>query len=194
MLTTVSKVKAHLGIPEASTSKNAVLETIINGVSSFIETQTHRKFGEAEYTEAIDADGSAELFLSQFPVSDIAKITDLKSGTEIDTEAEIANRTLIYDLDAGILHRSVGWPAGRKNIEVEYTAGYVLPGDEESDSPATLPDAIEQACIRMSARIYERKTAEGVQSVSPSSFTATYNLEIDPELKAVIKAYRKPRR
>lgn len=198
-LTTRSKVKAHIGIPAANTAKDALLDQIIEGVSGFIETTTNRVFDVTEYEEVLDGTPLDEIFLKQYPLIDVLTLTI--SGNEVDLDAEEESETVVIDRDAGSIYRESGFGSGRKAVRVSYTAGYVLPEEDESgvddSGPAAegenLPGALEGAAIRLSARVYERRTAEGVTSVSPTGLSITYKDAIDADIVTILQAYTKRR-
>lgn len=196
-LTTRAKVKSHLGIPSADTSKDAILDQIIAGVSGFIETQTNRKFEVVQYTEIFDGHGGDEIVLRQYPLVDVISITI--DGAAVDLDQEEEDETVIIDREEGSVWRQYGFRAGRKNIKVVYTAGFLPPvdsgesGDEESGDAGEIPTALEAAAIRLSARVYERRTAEGVSSVSPGSFSVQYKDSVDADITGVLEAFKKRR-
>jgi len=192
-LTTLAKLKAHLGLPSNDTAKDAVLSVIIAGSSRYIETQTARHFELQSHTLKLDGDGTDMLMLPEYPVlmdGDEPAISVLKIG-DTDILSEIASGDVDVDSKAGILYRSAGWLEGRRNITITFSAGYILPGESagsgEEDAP-DLPDELELACIRLSARVYERRTAEGVSNVSTAGFSANYAAEIDDDIQAIIGA------
>lgn len=198
-LTTLEKVKNHLGIPEAETSKDAKLREIIDGVSEYIEGQTSRKFGAQIYTFKLSGDGSDELVLPQFPViqdGDDVAITSLTMD-DVDIFSEIASGNIDVDAESGILYRKTGWTNGRRNIVITYAAGYMTPDESSLESGLTgaadLPKDLVLATTRIVARIYERSTAEGVASASPGSFSVSYKDSTDEELIATIGKYARAR-
>jgi hypothetical protein len=198
-LTTRAKLKAHIGIPAANTTKDALLDTIIEGVSGFIETTTNRVFDITEYTEVLDGTPLDEIFLKQYPLIDVLSL--FVNGTEIDLDAEEEAETVVIDNETGSVYREGGFGSGRKAVRVTYTAGYVLPEEAESGVDVSesgvvgedLPAALEGAAIRLSARVYERRTAEGVSSVSPTGLSVTYKDAIDADIVTVLQAYTKRR-
>jgi hypothetical protein len=189
MLSTVAKVKAHVGILESDTSKDALLLTILKGTSKYIESLCSREFDLLERTEFYDGINGDELPLNQYPVSEISELKI--NGSTIDISAETAANILILDEKSGMLFRRYGFCTGRKTISVKYTAGYILPDTTESGEESTLPEDIELLAIRLAARVYERRTAEGVTSVSPASFTASFSSSIDSDMMETINRYRK---
>ncbi|MDD4410079.1 MAG: hypothetical protein PHW52_05515, partial [Candidatus Pacebacteria bacterium] len=95
-------------------------------------------------------------------------------------------RSLYVHNGSGIIERNSGWTSGFKNIEVKYSAGFTLP-DEESGGDYTLPEDIILAVKRMSARIYEKRTAEGISSAENIS----YKDFLDEDIKSTMSSYYK---
>ncbi|HOB89784.1 MAG TPA: phage head-tail connector protein [Candidatus Colwellbacteria bacterium] len=198
-LTTLAKVKSHLGIRASNTTKDAILNQIITGVSGFVEQITNRKFGIQTYTERIDGDDSDEIFLKQYPVVDLISLEIDDEAIGVDAEEE--DETLIVDNEIGSIWRDLGFAEGRKNIKVVYTAGYNPPvdtdessdGSDEDSGAESFPNSLEGAVIRMVARVYERRTAEGVSSVSPGSFSVQYKDFIDDDIQQIIDSHKKRR-
>jgi len=202
MLSTIAKLKAHLGIPAADTSKDAKLTTILSGASTYIEGQTARKFAAQVHRLKLSGDGSDELVLPQYPIVNAGTdadpdpaITTLKLDG-VDILAEIAAGTIEVDLEAGILYRENDWREDKRNIEIVYSAGFSLPSDESGESGVSagnVPEDLEMAVLRLAARIYERSTAEGVQSVSAGSFSTTYKDAVDEDIKQTIARHSRLR-
>ncbi len=193
-LATLSQLKSHLGIPQADTSKDTVLDFLLEGVSGSIETMTSRRFELQSHSLKLSGDGFDSLVLPHYPIhveNDVVMITELT----LDGVA-IALTTLDIEADGAILYRKAGvWNLGRRNIEITYSAGYKLAHTEEvgNTDAATVPAELQLATVRIAARVYERKTAEGVSSVSPASFTVNYKDYIDPDVKAMIDGHTRIR-
>lgn len=199
-LTTLRKVKQHIGIPSSNTTKDAILEQIIEGVSAFIETTTHRVFGVQEYREVRDGTDDDEIFLPQYPIVDVLSIT-INGNQDLDLDAEEEAETVMIDKEVGSIFRQYGFGSGRKALRISYTAGFNLPEASDESGPETyesgadndLPAAIESAAIRLSARVYERRTAEGVASVSPTGISITYRDAVDADITTILDSFTKRR-
>jgi hypothetical protein len=184
-LVLLSDLKDYIGLPSTETAKDNLLNAIIEGVSRFFESEIHRNLELQEYTEIIDGDDSDTIILKQFPVTEVDYIKI--DNAEIDLETEQAYPISLYiDKESGILERSSGWNGGFKNIEVKYSAGFTLPG-EESGADYTLPEDIILAAKRLSARVYEKRTAEGISSAENIS----YKDFVDEDIKSTIGSYYK---
>lgn len=187
-LTTTARVKDHIGIPSADTSRDAKIAAIVGGVSRYVEGQTSRRFGLSERSLVLSGDGTDELILPDYPVISISALS--VDGTAL-TEEQIED--LDKDLEAGILYRTAGWREERRNIRITLEAGYLDPDDEESGGAVPLPEDLVLAATRLAARIYERSTAEGVASVSPSSFSVSYKDAMDEDIKETIARHSRVR-
>lgn len=183
MLSSVANLKAHVGIPSSDTSKDVLLGTILRGASKYIANQCNRSFELLERTEFYDGSGGDQLFLNNFPVTEIAEVKINDSVLTLNDEGLIIENSSVF--------RRNGWPQGRKNISVTYSAGYITYTDEESGETPNVPEDLELITIRIAARVYERRTAEGVGSVSPGGFTAQFAAAIDSDIIEVINYYRK---
>lgn len=188
-LTTLEKVKSHLGISTADISKDVKIAALVPGVSKFIQGQCARDFEYQEFTLKIDGDGSDQLILPQYPVHEISAIS--VDGVAMESE-DIA--ALDLDRESGCIYKSSGsWPAGRRNIVITFFAGYLEPDESESGDIAALPEDLVLAATRLTARAYERSTAEGTSSVSTGSFNVNFREAIDDDIKAIIGSYSRMR-
>lgn len=138
-LTTLARVKAELGITGGG--DDAYLETLIDEVSAAIASWCRRTFARETVRQVFHVEGRAEcLALARWPRIEIYAISiGDTSYTPAEFEADEAG--LLYRLDASGNHRD--WSRGR--VTIEYSGGYVLPGDEDRD----LPEDIERAALML---------------------------------------------
>jgi hypothetical protein len=193
MLTTLSNLKAHLGLTGTS-DKDTLLTKIIAGASAFIESATRRKFGIQSYVETLDGQDDCYIRVNQTPILEVTKITI--DGTEVSLATEVTNRTIKYNLKTGHIYRAYGWGSDFQNVVIEYQAGYILPDDEEEsgeipEGAENLPEDLEMACIRLCARVFERRTSEGISTSKPAMASYTFQQDIDPDIKATLDYYRR---
>lgn len=197
-LTTLDTIKNELGITD--TSEDVKLERLINAVSGFIQKYTGQKYGRQTKTVKLNGSGEQYLMLEDKPIISISSITygDL---TITDYELEVR------DSEIGAIFREEGWsrdgiavglvgdPAGeRRNFTVEYTYGYVLPKDDGSPDPRTLPHDLEQLAIELVVRKYQISNLEayGLSSLKQGRITYTFsNKDLDYDQKSVLNSYRK---
>ena len=174
MLTTLETVKSDLGI--ANTEFDAFLTRKIKAVSEKIERFCNRKFREQEYTEIRKGNYSRNLVLTYYPIINVEYVKVNDSDIE---DYEIFERE-------GILYRKNGlWsPESLKvgisndpltenyNIEVKYTAGYVLPGEDNRNLPYDLEEAAIEA---VKAEYYQRNDNVNIESEKLQSYQAKYH-------------------
>ncbi len=145
LLTTLEAFKAQMGITVSE--KDDLIEQIIARASGRIADTTRRVLARETVAETFRArlntsgmvtPEAAPLILARYPVSSIQSVT-------VDGEALAADG---YEVDpaSGLLYRlSSGfwcsWTGAR--IVVAYTAGYILPGNSDTN----LPPALEEACL-----------------------------------------------
>ncbi|MBR23357.1 MAG: hypothetical protein CMF57_13120 [Leifsonia sp.] len=125
VLVTLPRVKEYLGL--SGSGDDDLLANIISGVSTRVKARTSRSIVSAAVSAEIH-DGNADdtLVLRRRPVTTVAEV-------RIDGAA-IAAASYQIEPDAGILYRrdedtpaadASTWDAGRRNISVDYTAGYL---------------------------------------------------------------------
>lgn len=142
-LTTVADVKYVLGTPQADTTKDDRIQTLINLLSGRIEDWCGRKFVSQAYTDqAYDGCGEEDLFLKQYPITAVAAVS--LDGVALSA-AELADSLnfLSYG-EEGYIWRSGGFPARRQGVKVTYTAGYT-----------TIPSGLAMACVEWAIILFE---------------------------------------
>ena len=134
-------VKSELGI--TTTDDDSFLDSLIAQVSTQIETYCGRVFAFQEYRQTFRLDRRDEfLHLSAFPVVNVDSVVEAGTTLTVDVDYEA-------DKVAGLFLRLSGDVKGRwttaGKIVVEYSAGYILPGDTLAD----LPGDIERAAAEL---------------------------------------------
>lgn len=179
-LTTIAKAKTHLGI--SGTDDDTLLERIVNYATDFIESYCDRRFDKTTYSnELYDGDDfDYWLYLKNLPITTLTKIeqnngtTDEPDWDELDegddyekylTEGKI----YIYDR-----------VTGKRNYRVNYEAGYT-----------TIPYDLEMLCIRLVARIYEKRKSEGRSAESLGPANISWESFIKEEDKMTLNKYKK---
>ena len=175
-LTTTARAR-QLGISEADDVK---LNLQIGMASATLERALDRRLARERVLETITTEHPGSIFLSQTPIVTVHAISrgrQLGSLVELESTAwTILNRWTglvavsgrpwggldIYGY-AGVMDPYHGWPAdygygfreasrAQAVIQVEYTGGYVLPGQtgvSETDPRLMLPLDLEQATIEL---------------------------------------------
>lgn len=203
-LTTLKDTLTFLGMdPEDEEVTTLVKNNIIlmiNAASSYIETQTGRKFRKQERTERYMGTGSQKLVLSYYPVKTISMIRDISSGEIIGEDSYY----LENEGKSGILHKDDGWPGRgypsglandvsvlKKSIEVTYTAGYILPKDETGKEPSDLPYDIQYAIWMMIQQQWNTLVngGEGLAAFSISDVSWTFDKTTSPIVTDMVNKY-----
>jgi hypothetical protein len=151
-LTTLSAARLMTGAPDDETSTEK-LTLLINQASAAVESAIERQLRLQPRTEHITPTGGQHLMLRHWPVVGVERVT--QDGLEIDPSCYTVE-------DGGMLYCDGGWPwsgystglaydpvAVRRNVDVKYSAGYVLPKDETPEQPTTLPADLESLVLDM---------------------------------------------
>jgi len=150
--TTLSQVKERLSITD--TSHDSLLSNLITEFSARIESYTGRVFPRERVREYLQPTRSPYLALSRTPVREVHSVA---------LDGEVIEGWELRDPEAGFLHRDRGWPSREAGAPlwwssrgfssyhdsprytVEYSAGYLMPGETGRD----LPHDLEAAAIEM---------------------------------------------
>lgn len=198
-LTTVDDVKTYLGITD--TSQDALLEMFVNQSTDWIESYCGgRRFKDTTYTDEVyesifaKADGdfptiqrNRQYWLNtrQYPITATEPIVvKYRNGTDNwDTQESTA-----YDVyeDRGQLYIHGGMPNVRKAVKLTYSAGY-----------ASIPNDLSLACIKLTARQFEKRKSQGKKSESIGGASITWQdagaESMDGDVMDILNSYkRKP--
>lgn len=194
-LTTVDVVKSELGISD--TSQDTLLAKLIDQASDAIVSFCGRPFAREDYRETVPGYGTNRLLLSRTPIVQISSVV---------ADSEIITDYLLENAEAGILYRKRGWqwaptlgwhitwqPVGGSenlNFTVDYTAGYVLPGDE--GDTRTLPHDIERACIdTVKAWFHARERDPAVTGEGVGDYQASYAQGLPASVRQLLEPWRR---
>jgi hypothetical protein len=194
-LTTLGNVKQWLGLDTLADNADtdALLARMITAASSFISNYCGRStFLSSIYTETYDGNGRDFMLLRQWPVTLITSIAltygSLSAGPS--TTITSPSGTPGYMLEAPLPGNSnqrltlmgAGFPRGRSNVTVIYTAGY-----------QTTPFDVEQVVIELVAERFKAKDRIGEISRSlASTETTTYSTKaLNDTSAAMLAPYRR---
>jgi hypothetical protein len=201
-LTTLDRLKPMIaGLNPEDTAPDDLLTQLINQASAYVEAALGRRLKQAGYTERHKGTGAQELLTDQYPITLIDYIK--WAGEIIDPALYDISRTA----EAGCVYKDDGWPyrgythglagdavMGSRNLEVRYTAGYVLPKDATADDPATLPADLEGLIMDMVKAAYGKMQSggdAGLKSYSISDVRWEWQHEAPERWQAVINLYRR---
>lgn len=203
-LTTVERVALLLDIPTKGKEKDErtiqIIELLINRTSAWIETQIGRHLGKDSYHQWYEANGQQELITLEYPIISVERIKE--DGKLVDPRC--------YDFGQtghiGVIYRADGWLKDgyrrglaydivelKRNIEVWYTAGYVLPKDANKRNPQTLPADLEGLVWDMIAQMYATLSngSHGLTAFSISDVSWHFDKQSNPEWQKIINLYRR---
>ena len=180
-------------------TQDSILTRKINTFSDFMEKQLDRKLGKQDYDQYYPGTGRQMLVLDQSPIVGTPDIYINEVLLET-TEYQIADR----DKEAGIIFKPNGWSwegyysgivgeptAPKRNIRVQYTAGYVLPKDETEENPRTLPYDIEDLALQFIAEDYYKNGSQGLNSFSISDVKWQWSNELKQTYQMILNKYRR---
>ncbi len=181
-LVSLSDAKYYIGI--TSTTEDVIIEEIINGVSSAFNSYTQRKLAVTDYDIYLDGNKKPILFLPAWPIISVSSV--IEDGTTLTEDDDFK---VYYDL--GFLYRvDDNWSEGKKNIRVQFAAGYDCLGT----SP-TLPHDIKLACLKQVAFEYKKYKnkdwGEQSRTYPDGSITKSTNSNLLPEVEWVLDKYKR---
>lgn len=191
-LTTVETVKAGLDLTGAD--DDAWLADTIDRVSDRITGWCGRVFGQETVRETFRLHRPLpSLILSRWPVASIASAVEDGAPLSPDAFEISASDGILYRLNAK--GRYLSWPPA--TVAVEYTAGWLLPGQ----AGRNMPGDIEQAAIDLVTRAYRARgrdpalRSEDVPDVYAASYfdaAKSFDNGLPPDLASALARYRTP--
>ncbi len=166
---------------------------ILDRAQSAIESYLRRSLElQQRPTEYLDGDGENKSFYLKYcPVAVVSRVV------VDDTEMEVDTDYYLYE-EEGMLVFETAPSSGRKNIEVDYWAGYSNDNElyPDIEGPPELPKVIEDAMYTVAMRIWKNSTLgesnEGLSSRSADGGSITYKDSfISPDIKDALAKYRK---
>lgn len=173
-------------IPHIADDDDTDLESVIEGVSRFIDEDRGRRFYAVSETRYyIPAAGNLVV------VDDLLTLTTLKTDEDGDQTFERTWTSADYLL-APYNASTDGVPY--TSIERSYLGSLVFPVGFRSTEVAgsfgfssTTPKAIHEFCVLLSMRLWERRNALFGSVVLASQVVQVAGLSMDPELQAMIE-------
>lgn len=178
-LTTFAQCQA---IFKPASADQDMIETLITAASVWANNYTSRKLKAQTLTEYYDGDGSATLFLNEYPINSVTSIHQ-------DADREFASDTLIDSGDyvyyadrRKVIGTDTLWYSGIQTIKVIYNAGY-----------AVIPIDLENAMHILIDYWYKSYDAHrfGVTSVGVADSRIAYEADIPQQVKNILAPYVK---
>lgn len=200
-LTTLDRMKIMLSLDDETDERTCTLvELLVNKASSWVEQQVGRPLGKNTYREFYEADGQQELVTLKYPIISVDYVKE--AGRLVPPELYDYGQTA----NIGVIYRDDGWlRAGyrrglandiietKRNIEVRYTAGYVLPKDATDEEPQTLPADLEGLVWDMVSQAYAnmQNGSQGLKSFSISDVSWTFDKSTPAAWLQIVNLYRR---
>lgn len=200
-LTTLDRMKLMLSLDDETDERTCTLvELLVNKASSWVEQQVGRPLGKNTYREFYEADGQQELVTLKYPIISVDYVKE--AGRLVPPERYDYGQTA----NIGVIYRDDGWlRAGyrrglandiietKRNIEVCYTAGYVLPKDATDEEPQTLPADLEGLVWDMVSQAYAnmQNGSQGLKSFSISDVSWTFDKSTPANWIQIVNLYRR---
>lgn len=200
-LTTLDRMKLMLSLDDETDERTCTLvELLVNKASSWVEQQVGRPLGKNIYREFYEADGQQELVTLKYPIISVDYVKE--AGRLVPPERYDYGQTA----NIGVIYRDDGWlRAGyrrglandiietKRNIEVCYTAGYVLPKDATDEEPQTLPADLEGLVWDMVSQAYAnmQNGSQGLKSFSISDVSWTFDKSTPAAWLQIVNLYRR---
>jgi len=187
---TLAELKARMGVPVSDTADDAIMEAVIEAASRMIDKFCNRVF----YSTA----GQVRYFT---PATEVLTFTDdLQSVTAVATDRNLdrtwSNVIPAADFELGPLNNlSLGFPyteirmkplagesfdLGMEMVKVTGTWGF-----------ASVPDAVNEACLITAARYFKRKDAPfGVAGGGEVGQSVALRA-VDPDASVLLAPFRK---
>jgi len=198
-LMTLADLKSLSGIAPEDVSNDGKLQFLINAASQEIENILGRKLKKSQYTEKVKGNNRLTLRVKNYPLLEVESI-------KID--GSTVNVSDYFFVESGIIEGSRPWMGSglttgisnitiqrSNNIEIAYTAGYVLPKDATTLEPRTLPYDLELAVFRMvnGLAALTEQGIDGLKSFSISDVSWTWDKDYMQSILPSLLQYRAPR-
>lgn len=185
-LVSLAEAKAFLQI--TASTQDTIVGDLVNSCSEWVNNFVGHDLLEADYEEYYDGDGTEELILKNFPVTELTLLNDDPQRAFAAPTAKNISADVMLDSGAGIVRL---WNNGgaffraRGNVKVTYSAGYDIDA---------MPYDIRLAVKKLVAFLYRASYAQpkmGIQTETTGDRTTTYfNEEILKDVAGLLKPYR----
>lgn len=145
LFTTLARVKSELGLTDAVEARDTVLAQMIEDASAAIVTYCDREFARATVTENLEGYGRTTLMLTNTPLVEVTQVRFKANVISPASGVDNIGGWSVHDPNAGFLFRPALFTntqpmqtwieteiqpmAGRQDWHVDYTGGYLMPGD-----------------------------------------------------------------
>ena len=179
-LTTVQRAADFIGLGTitAGSTKDTILQRLIDSVTDFIEHHIGYRVQLATYSnEEYDTERGDTLLLKRFPIGTFTNLQRRNSALNEDDWETIDSSFYHVDTDTGIINGAGGWrfARSRKGYRVNYTAGYDIDTTDKFLQATDGGADLELAAWMLITTVYNRrKGGTGIQSESIGDYRVVY--------------------
>jgi len=184
-LVTLDNVKTFLGI--TGSSKDAILEMLINMITDHIEKRTGLRFTDTTYSEEeYDGTGVKTLSINNFPITatQAFKLEQNNAWDNSDDWEEVDTDEYWVDNDTGIITKTSVFAKSTKNFRITYSAGYT-----------TIPYDLQLLVMNLISEILNKRSSAGVLEERLGDRTVKFDvvsiIDSNSEYKNILANYRK---
>lgn len=196
-LTTRSKIKQRLGIAASDTTKDVLIDDVINEISTFLQSVCNRNFLNQSYTKELhDTDGGKYIFLKQLPVTAVSAVYIRGGSIDSPVWTALSPSTYFADYLAEGMLRFVGpLPKnGRHLIAVDYTAGFLIDFTKQLDTAYhNLPFDLTNLATELVIKNINLGPAAGLKSEQVEGQKQDYDFNLTQQQLAIVGQYSKVR-
>lgn len=178
--TTLVDVRQWLtGITPSQTTDDALLTSLIDRASEFIDTAVGRGILSADYTDILNGNGADSIFVNNYPITAVSAV----QVDEYDYSPAPLSKNVGYIFNAHRVYLRGGkFNLGVQNVVISYTGGYL-----------TVPDDIQQACVELVVFKYKQRNHIGVSSHSQDRVVVDHFIATDapPEVQSILCRYKR---
>jgi hypothetical protein len=157
--TTLAAVKDWLGL--TSSAEDALLARLITNTSADIVNYLGRSVLTASFAEKRDGTGGDRIMAAGYPIAAVQSV--YVNGVLLPQSID-GVRAVGWGFDSrGFTYVGGRWPMGRRNVWLNYTAGFATP-----------PSDIDQACLDWVSFRYREKDRIGNASKSVAGETVSF--------------------
>jgi len=193
-MSVLSLVTAKQLIGLGSSSVDAMIQILIDGVEEWVEDFCSLKFTKTTYVDLLDG-GDISLFVESNPIVSITKIERIDSATDeelVDADAYrladdeiLKNPFIIHNTnDGGSITSSSftprRWTTGRKNFRVTYIGGY--------DGAPEVPKGLISLMYDLLVRGYHNRG--GQESAGVSGMSVRWSAVLESDMAVRLNTYR----
>lgn len=177
-LVSIDAVKAYLNIPVNDATEDALLTTLITGISAQVTHYIGRGLVKQTYHEVLSGTGKCVLLLNQYPIVSCLEL--LMNDRLILCAKAIHDRGFRLSQRAIYLQGAV-FEKGVQNIQVTYIAGQ-----------ETLSPDITLACLMGIEQAFRAKEKQGALSQSLAGQSVAWpQTRFDDTLKTLLNPFRR---